>query len=149
MAAAAQPLLAVLSGTALHFGTPCLITDRDGSCGHEQFASAAFDGVDVGTVALKVNHCGAALDGEYSSLRADAGALRFRFLLRDGVRERFVLDRIRKSEIRHVSVSFSPQSGRPVGRAWEHERVRLTEISLCADGHRPAWYGTSISIESW
>jgi len=46
-----------------------------------------------------------------------------------------------------VGSTLKPEVKRYDGRVLVFERASLGEISLCANGRQPAWYGTSIWVE--
>jgi HK97 family phage prohead protease len=110
---------------------------------HEHFALEAFDHVVPATVTMLVKHGGSALRGSFERLGVDAMALRFRFRLLDGPRERDVLDQIQSGVLDSCSVgyTYNQEDVRYRGRTTVYTRVDLREISLV---NRPAWYGTSI-----
>jgi hypothetical protein len=94
-----------------------------------------------------VGHVGEPLRGAFSRIAEDGRELKFRYVLRDGARERRILSRIRDGHIRHCSVGLSNAQFRFDRLVEVTHTVDLIEISLLDEGDRPAWYGTSVEIE--
>lgn len=130
-----------------------VMTDR-GFSQHERYAVGCFaDSIARGGQYLDVSHSGIPLRGRCLSIRPDALALKWRFELLDGVRERDALAKIRTGAIRGCSLhmEFARQDVRDLGaRGWEYTRAHLKSIALVdrTTGAVPSWFGTFVSIEA-
>jgi HK97 family phage prohead protease len=152
----AEPrVLAMLIGSAGRVFDPagCSLLQRDGTVRNERFLSGALDdSIRAGGQRLRVDHDEAmVLNGAFARIVEDARELKFQFTLRDGARERSVLEQIRCGRIRSCSMAFAVVRAQEVFRGAmvvEYGRATLTEISLLTVAEIPAWYGTSISAVS-
>lgn len=139
---------------ALHTGgrrgaaQPCSIFDDEGRVSaHEQFRSGCFDdSLARGPYFLKLNHF-VRLEGRWTHVRSEAGALRFEFELFDDVCNRQVKADSERGAIWHCSIAFKEQPVRAHyrGSTCVIEEAVLSEISLLRD-RRPAWYGTRVRV---